>query len=175
MLATICLQLYRKHYLFEQESRQEQAKWRCLPRCPHSLTAVPKRYACQAGFRWSRLALHRYASFLSISCMLSHPPSGITLRSLHAWLRMAETVTFTTIQVRGHTQLPKSRQFKGCRGRSAPKTQALFGTKAPATQQQYLCIDCGYIYDGRCHPAPIRPSLGLISSSRTSRNLNASV
>ncbi|CAK0770995.1 hypothetical protein CVIRNUC_003822 [Coccomyxa viridis] len=51
--------------------------------------------------------------------------------------------------VRSFTQLPKSKRLKGNRGNCAPKTQALFGTKAPATGQQYLCIDCGYIYDGR--------------------------
>ena len=53
------------------------------------------------------------------------------------------------LQARSFTQLPKSRQLKGNRVKSVPKTQALFGTKAPATGQQYLCIDCGYIYDGR--------------------------
>ncbi|CAL5223004.1 g5453 [Coccomyxa viridis] len=42
-----------------------------------------------------------------------------------------------------------SKRPKSSRGRVAATPQALFGTKAPSKQEQYLCIDCGYIYDGR--------------------------
>ena len=31
----------------------------------------------------------------------------------------------------------------------AAKTQAAFGAKAKTSDKVYLCIDCGYIYDGR--------------------------
>jgi rubredoxin len=44
-------------------------------------------------------------------------------------------------------RLRQSRQ-EGRRGH-AVKTQAAFGAKAKTSDKVYLCIDCGYIYDGR--------------------------
>ena len=43
--------------------------------------------------------------------------------------------------LRQHRRLPSSRH--------AVRTHAAFGAKAKTANQVYLCIDCGYIYDGR--------------------------
>ncbi|BDA42158.1 hypothetical protein COCOBI_03-0430 [Coccomyxa sp. Obi] len=46
--------------------------------------------------------------------------------------------------------VPRLRQSRPSpRTRHAVRTQAAFGAKAKTANQVYLCIDCGYIYDGR--------------------------
>ena len=53
------------------------------------------------------------------------------------------------VQARRDNSAFTSRRPKTSRGRTAASPQALFGTKAKTATEQYLCIDCGYIYDGR--------------------------
>ena len=61
-----------------------------------------------------------------------------------------QCVTPLGLQPRRPSNAFTSRRPKTSRARVSAPPQALFGTKqASAGKEQYLCIDCGYIYDGR--------------------------